>query len=84
MSNFAHYDRTYGALGAVVGAMTWMWLSAIIILLGAELNAELEHQTACDSTTGRPLPMGTRGAAMADTIGETMDSGRKKKRKAKR
>jgi membrane protein len=78
MSNFAHYDRTYGALGAVVGAMTWMWLSAIIVLLGAELNAELEHQTACDSTTGEPLPMGTRGAAMADTLGAAMDSGRRK------
>lgn len=80
MSNFAHYDRTYGALGAVVGAMTWMWLSAIIVLLGAELNAELEHQTACDSTTGAPAPMGTRGAEMADTLGETMQSGRKKAR----
>lgn len=81
MSNFAHYDRTYGALGAVVGAMTWMWLSAIIVLLGAELNAELEHQTACDSTTGQPVPMGTRGAQMADTLGETMESGRKKARR---
>jgi membrane protein len=78
MSNFAHYDRTYGALGAVVGGMTWMWLSTIIVLLGAELNAELEHQTSCDSTTGSPLPMGTRGAAMADTLGETIESGRKK------
>jgi membrane protein len=77
MSNFAHYDRTYGALGAVVGAMTWMWLSAIIVLLGAELNSELEHQTACDSTTGRPAPMGARGATMADTLGATMGSGRK-------
>lgn len=80
MSNFAHYDRTYGALGAVVGGMTWMWLSAIIVLLGAELNSELEHQTACDSTTGAPLPMGTRGATMADTLGAAMGSGRRKKR----
>jgi membrane protein len=79
MSNFAHYDRTYGALGAVVGGMTWMWLSTIIILLGAELNSELEHQTACDSTTGRPLPMGARGASMADTLGESMGSRSKAK-----
>jgi membrane protein len=81
MSNFAHYDRTYGALGAVVGGMTWMWLSAIIILLGAELNAELEHQTACDSTTGAPLPMGERGAAMADTLGVAIKGRRKKTRR---
>lgn len=81
MSNFAHYDRTYGALGAVVGAMTWMWLTAIIVLLGAELNSELEHQTACDSTTGTPAPMGARGATMADTLGETVQSGRKAKRR---
>jgi membrane protein len=81
MSNFAHYDRTYGALGAVVGAMTWMWLTSIIVLLGAELNSELEHQTACDSTTGRPAPMGARGATMADTLGETADSERRKARR---
>jgi membrane protein len=78
MSNFAHYDRTYGALGAVVGAMTWMWLTAIIVLLGAELNAEIEHQTVVDSTTGRPLPMGARGAEMADTVG--IAAGRAKRR----
>jgi membrane protein len=70
MTNFAHYDRTYGALGAVVGAMTWMWLTSIIVLLGAELNAEIEHQTVVDSTTGSPLPMGGRGAEMADTVGK--------------
>ncbi|MGI8841562.1 MAG: YihY/virulence factor BrkB family protein, partial [Caulobacteraceae bacterium] len=50
-SRFAHYDRTYGSLGAVVGLMVWIWLSAIIVLAGAELNAELEHQTAIDTTT---------------------------------
>jgi membrane protein len=66
---FAHYSVTYGSLGAVVGFMTWMWLSVTVILLGAELNAEMEHQTARDSTTGAPLPMGVRGARMADTVG---------------
>jgi len=49
--------------------MTWLWISAIVILLGAELDAEMEHQTARDTTTGSPQPMGTRGAAMADTVG---------------
>ncbi len=71
MSNLAHYDRTYGSFGAVAGAMTWLWMSVVIVLFGAELNAEIEHQTAVDSTTGAPLPMGRRGAAMADSIGES-------------
>jgi membrane protein len=49
--------------------MTWMWLSIIVVLVGAKLNAEIEHQTARDSTTGRPKPLGLRGATMADAIG---------------
>jgi membrane protein len=69
VGRFAHYDRTYGSLGAVIGFMTWTWLSVLVVLLGAELNAELEHQTAVDSTTGKPKPMGQRGAKMADTLG---------------
>jgi membrane protein len=70
MSNLAHYDRTYGSFGAAAGAMTWLWMSVVIVLFGAELNAEIEHQTAVDSTTGAPLPLGRRGAVMADTVGE--------------
>lgn len=69
VSRFGTYNETYGSLGAVVGFMTWMWLSISVILLGAELNAEIEHQTAVDTTTGPPLPMGARGARMADTVG---------------
>jgi membrane protein len=49
--------------------MMWMWISSIVILLGAELNSEVEHQTARDTTTGREEPLGHRGAKMADTIG---------------
>jgi membrane protein len=45
-------------------------MSVVIVLFGAELNAEIEHQTAVDSTTGAPLPLGRRGAVMADTVGE--------------
>jgi membrane protein len=67
--NFGNYNKTYGSLGAVIGFMTWIWLSTIVILIGAELNAEMEHQTARDTTTGHPKPLGTRGARMADTIG---------------
>jgi membrane protein len=70
LANFADYNATYGSLGAVIGLMMWMWLSAIVILVGAELNAEMEHQTARDSTVGGDKPLGARGAAMADTVGE--------------
>lgn len=62
-------DATYGSLGAAVGFMLWVWFSVMVVLAGAELNAEIEHQTARDSTTGAPEPMGRRGAAMADTVG---------------
>ena len=69
LAHFANYDATYGALGAVVGLMMWMWLSAIVVLVGAELNAEIEHQTSRDSTVGTEKPLGSRGAVMADTVG---------------
>jgi membrane protein len=69
LGNFANYNATYGALGAVVGLMMWMWLSTIVVLVGAELNSEIEHQTAHDSTVGPQKPLGTRGAVMADTVG---------------
>jgi len=68
-SNFGNYNKTYGSLGAVIAFMMWTWLSAVIVLMGGELNAEIEHQTAKDSTTGPPKPLGTRGAKMADTVG---------------
>jgi membrane protein len=69
LSNFGNYDATYGSLGAVIGLMMWMWLSMTAVLLGAELNAEIEHQTARDSTVGPDKPLGARGATMADTVG---------------
>jgi membrane protein len=68
-ANFANYDATYGSLGAAIGMMMWMWVSSIVILVGAELNSEVEPQTARDSTTGPERPLGQRGAAMADTVG---------------
>lgn len=68
-ANFGSYNATYGSLGAAVGFMTWLWISATVILVGAELDAALEHQTARDTTTGAAKPIGTRGAAVADTIG---------------
>ena len=69
LETFADYDATYGSLGAAIGLMMWMWLSTSLILLGAELNSEIEHQTARDSTVGPEKPLGERGAAMADTVG---------------
>jgi membrane protein len=68
-ANFGKFNETYGSLGAVIGFMTWLWISAIVILLGAELNAEMEHQTVRDTMTGAPKPLGMRGARMADTVG---------------
>lgn len=69
VNRFAHFDATYGPLGAVIAFMLWVWFSIMVVLVGAELNAEIEHQTAVDSTTGPQRPMGERGAAMADTVG---------------
>ena len=69
VSRFANYADAYGPLGTVIAFMVWIWVSAMAILLGAELNAEIEHQTAVDTTTGPEAPMGARGAAMADTVG---------------
>ena len=67
VANFGSYNKTYGSLGAAIGFMTWIWISSIIVLLGGELNAELEQQTEKDTTTGAPMPMGQRGAFKADT-----------------
>jgi membrane protein len=68
-ANFGAFNKTYGSLGAAIGFMTWLWISAIVILLGAEIDAEMEHQTARDTTTGAARPIGQRGARMADTVG---------------
>lgn len=71
VANFGDYNETYGALAAIVILLTWFYLTALVVLIGAELNAEMEHQTRVDSTEGRPKPMGARGAKMADTLGES-------------
>jgi len=69
VNNLANFDATYGPLGTVMVFMTWIWVSVVVVLLGAELNAEMEHQTAHDTTVGRDRPIGSRGAAMADSVG---------------
>jgi membrane protein len=68
VEKFATYNKTYGSLGAVVVLLMWLWLSAYAVLLGAELNAEMEHQTARDTTDRPKKPMGRRGAYVADTV----------------
>lgn len=73
LATYANYDATYGSLGAAIGLMMWMWVSSIVVLSGAQLNAEIEHQTAKDSTVERDKPLGARGAVMADTVGEAAE-----------
>ena len=70
LTKFANYNATYGSLGAGIGMMMWMWVSSIVILFGAELNSEIEHQTMRDLTIHGDKPLGTRGAVMADTVGK--------------
>jgi membrane protein len=73
LSSVADYNAAYGAFGALMGLLIWIWLSVGILIVGAEVNAELEHQTARDTTTGPPRPMGARGAFVADTLGAMAD-----------
>lgn len=74
VKNFGNYGATYGSLSAVIVLLTWLWLSAYVFLLGAELNAEFERQTACDTTVGPAQPIGDRGAAVADHIVQGEDA----------
>jgi membrane protein len=69
VSNLGSYQETYGALGAVVVLLLWLWLSALVVLLGAHVNAEMEHQTTRDTTVDGEQPIGERGAYVADTVG---------------
>lgn len=70
VANFASYNESFGALAGVVILLMWLWISAYVILLGAELNAEAEAQTQYDTTVGEYRPMGRRGAVKADTLGK--------------
>jgi membrane protein len=71
VDNFGSYDKTYGAIAGVIVLMLWLYLTCYLVLLGAEINSEAEHQTAHDTTTGEPQPMGARDAKMADELPET-------------
>jgi membrane protein len=68
VATFGSYAKTYGSLAGVVVLMLWLWLTIYAILLGAEINAESEEQTARDTTKGEPRPLGERGAVKADSL----------------
>jgi membrane protein len=68
VNNFGSYDKTYGAIAGVIVLMLWLQLTCFLVLLGAEINSEAEHQTAADTTEGEPQPMGQRDATMADEL----------------
>ena len=68
VNNFGSYNKTYGAIAGVIVLMLWLYLTCYLVLLGAEINSEAEHQTAVDTTEGEPRPMGSRDATMADSL----------------
>ncbi len=70
---FGNFNKTYGSLGAVIVLMMWFYISSFVVLVGGEVNAELEHQTKRDTTKGPEKPMGERNATMADTVGQTAE-----------
>lgn len=81
VARFGGYDKTYGSLGAIVVFLLWLYLSAFVVLIGAELNSEMERQTLKDTTKGPPEPLGQRGAEAADTVGPARQNKPKKKEK---
>ncbi len=78
VDNFGRYTRTYGALAGVAVFMLWLWITALIVLVGAEINAEAEQQTIRDTTVGEPRPMGERDAVKADAWPDTEHRERKR------
>jgi membrane protein len=78
VARFGSYGATYGSLSAVVVLLTWMYLSAYVLLFGAELNSELEHQTTRDTTAGPERPLGERGAWAADHVAEGEKAGKER------
>jgi membrane protein len=74
VSHFGSYNKTYGTLAALIILMMWLYISAYVVLLGAEINAEAERQTVRDTTKGPPQPMGERGGYAADTVASAAET----------
>ena len=79
VDNFGSYDKTYGTIAGVIVLMLWLYLTCFLVLLGAEINSEAEHQTAHDTTEGPPQPMGARDATMADELPNPPEPSKKDK-----
>src|SRR5829696_917865 len=75
--SFGTYGKTYGALGGVIVLLMWFYISSFVVVLGAEINAEMERQTKKDTTEGPPAPLGQRGAYAADTVGPSREQKKK-------
>jgi membrane protein len=73
VSKFGSYGKTYGALGGMIALLMWFYLSSFVVVVGAEINAEMERQTVRDTTEGPEAPLGQRGAHAADTVGPTAE-----------
>ncbi|WP_138734518.1 YihY/virulence factor BrkB family protein [Modestobacter excelsi] len=82
VNNFGSYDKTYGAIAGVIVLMLWLQLTVFLVLLGAEINSEAEHQTSADTTEGEPQPMGQRDATMADELPDPPTPTKESKQKA--
>jgi membrane protein len=82
VDNFGSYDKTYGAIAGVIVLMLWLYLTCYLVLLGAEINSEMEHQTAADTTEGEPQPMGKRDATVADELPDPPTPTKESKQKA--
>ena len=78
--NFDSFGAAYGAIGGVVVMLMWFYVSAYVVILGAEINSELERQTVHDTTVGEDKPLGERGAFSADTVGARGWEWQRKKR----
>lgn len=68
VENFGSYNESFGALAGVIVLLMWLWISAYVLLFGAEVNAEAEAQVRPDTTTGPAMPPGMRGAVKADEV----------------
>ena len=83
LRSFASYSKTYGALAGVIALLMWFYVSSLIVVLGTEINAEMERQTLRDTTEGEEAPVGKRGAYAADTVGPSADPPRYLRRRQK-